>query len=93
MQIFIIDHYVLIYFSCSLKFFLCQKTKKKLIFVSSFLMEIVVSLSVAQVSLARKAVLDELVQKRCREALELMRSAWQRSDSIHRGRCHREPWC
>ncbi|KAF4078086.1 hypothetical protein AMELA_G00195430 [Ameiurus melas] len=49
--------------------------------------------SIFQVSLARKAVLDELVQKRCREALELMRSAWQRSDSIHRGRCHREPWC
>ncbi|MCI4387326.1 hypothetical protein PGIGA_G00072820 [Pangasianodon gigas] len=49
--------------------------------------------SIFQVSLARKGVSDELVQKRCREALELMRSAWQRSDSLHRGRCHREPWC
>ncbi|KAI5095679.1 pleckstrin-like domain-containing family M member 2 [Silurus meridionalis] len=49
--------------------------------------------SVFQVSLARKKISDELVQKRCREALELMRSAWQRSDSLHRGRCQREPWC
>ncbi|XP_047663195.1 pleckstrin homology domain-containing family M member 2 isoform X3 [Tachysurus fulvidraco] len=49
--------------------------------------------SIFQVSLTRKGVSDELVQKRCREALELMRSAWKRSDSLHRGRCHREPWC
>ncbi|XP_058266342.1 pleckstrin homology domain-containing family M member 2 isoform X1 [Hemibagrus wyckioides] len=49
--------------------------------------------SIFQVPLIRKGVLDELVQKRCREALELMRSAWQRSDSLHRGRCQREPWC
>uniref|UniRef100_A0A673LB36 Pleckstrin homology domain-containing family M member 2 n=1 Tax=Sinocyclocheilus rhinocerous TaxID=307959 RepID=A0A673LB36_9TELE len=34
-----------------------------------------------QVSLSRK------------EALELMKSAWQRSDSLHRGRSEREPWC
>uniref|UniRef100_A0A673L3M1 Pleckstrin homology domain-containing family M member 2 n=1 Tax=Sinocyclocheilus rhinocerous TaxID=307959 RepID=A0A673L3M1_9TELE len=27
------------------------------------------------------------------EALELMKSAWQRSDSLHRGRSEREPWC
>ncbi|XP_030624596.1 pleckstrin homology domain-containing family M member 2 [Chanos chanos] len=45
------------------------------------------------VSLPRKGVSDPSVQKRCREALELMRSAWQRSDSLHRGRSHREPWC
>ncbi|XP_060794306.1 pleckstrin homology domain-containing family M member 2 isoform X3 [Neoarius graeffei] len=49
--------------------------------------------SIFQVSLARKALSDELMQNRCREALELMRSAWQRSDSLHRGRCHRDPWC
>ncbi|XP_060749359.1 pleckstrin homology domain-containing family M member 2 isoform X2 [Tachysurus vachellii] len=49
--------------------------------------------SIFQVSLTRKGVSDELVQNRCREALELMRSAWKRSDSLHRGRCHREPWC
>ncbi|TSR39555.1 Pleckstrin homology domain-containing family M member 2 [Bagarius yarrelli] len=48
--------------------------------------------SIFQVSLARKGVSDELVQKRCKEALELMRNAWQRSDSLHRGRCQREPW-
>ncbi|XP_062871874.1 pleckstrin homology domain-containing family M member 2 isoform X2 [Trichomycterus rosablanca] len=49
--------------------------------------------AIFQVSLARKVVSDELVQKRCREALELMHSAWKRSDSLRRGRCSREPWC
>ncbi|XP_043079917.1 pleckstrin homology domain-containing family M member 2 isoform X3 [Puntigrus tetrazona] len=48
---------------------------------------------VYQVSLPRKPVSDPSVQKRCREALELMKSAWQRSDSLHRGRAEREPWC
>lgn len=36
---------------------------------------------------------DPLVQKRCGEALELMKSAWQRADSLARGRAQREPWC
>uniref|UniRef100_A0A8C1E3R5 Pleckstrin homology domain-containing family M member 2 n=1 Tax=Cyprinus carpio carpio TaxID=630221 RepID=A0A8C1E3R5_CYPCA len=49
--------------------------------------------AVYQVSLPRKPVSDPPVQKRCREALELMKSAWQRSDSLHRGRSEREPWC
>uniref|UniRef100_A0A4W4FXU5 Pleckstrin homology domain-containing family M member 2 n=1 Tax=Electrophorus electricus TaxID=8005 RepID=A0A4W4FXU5_ELEEL len=49
--------------------------------------------SVFQVCLPHKTVSDVLVQKRCRDALELMRSAWQRSDSLHRGRSQREPWC
>ncbi|XP_051736335.1 pleckstrin homology domain-containing family M member 2 isoform X2 [Ctenopharyngodon idella] len=49
--------------------------------------------AVYQVSLPRKLVLDPSVQKRCGEALELMKSAWQRSDSLHRGRSEREPWC
>uniref|UniRef100_A0A8C9REH1 Pleckstrin homology domain-containing family M member 2 n=1 Tax=Scleropages formosus TaxID=113540 RepID=A0A8C9REH1_SCLFO len=40
-----------------------------------------------------KDVSDPLVQKKCGEALALMRSTWQRSDSLHRGRAHREPWC
>ncbi|KAA0707090.1 Pleckstrin -like proteiny domain-containing family M member 2 [Triplophysa tibetana] len=48
---------------------------------------------VFQVSLARKPVTDTSVQKRCKEALELMKNAWQRSDSIQRGRSEREPWC
>uniref|UniRef100_A0A3Q2DM77 Pleckstrin homology domain-containing family M member 2 n=1 Tax=Cyprinodon variegatus TaxID=28743 RepID=A0A3Q2DM77_CYPVA len=38
-------------------------------------------------------LLDPLVQKRCGEALELMKSAWQRADSLARGRAQREPWC
>ncbi|TRZ02470.1 hypothetical protein DNTS_030294 [Danionella cerebrum] len=45
------------------------------------------------VSLPRKAVSDPSVKKRCMEALELMKNAWQRSDSLHRGRSEREPWC
>uniref|UniRef100_A0A8B9LUQ5 Pleckstrin homology domain-containing family M member 2 n=1 Tax=Astyanax mexicanus TaxID=7994 RepID=A0A8B9LUQ5_ASTMX len=49
--------------------------------------------NVFQVCLPRKPVLDVSVQKKCREALELMTSAWQRSDSLHRGRSQREPWC
>ncbi|XP_026061823.1 pleckstrin homology domain-containing family M member 2-like isoform X1 [Carassius auratus] len=49
--------------------------------------------AVYQVSLPRKPVSDPSVQKRCREAQELMKSAWQRSDSLHRGRSEREPWC
>lgn len=49
--------------------------------------------AVYQVSLPRKAVSDLSVQKKCSEALELMKSAWQRSDSLHRGRSEREPWC
>uniref|UniRef100_A0A8C2G8T3 Pleckstrin homology domain-containing family M member 2 n=1 Tax=Cyprinus carpio TaxID=7962 RepID=A0A8C2G8T3_CYPCA len=49
--------------------------------------------AVYQVSLPRKPVSDPSVQKRCREAQELIKSAWQRSDSIHRGRSEREPWC
>ncbi|CAN9515702.1 unnamed protein product [Ophioblennius macclurei] len=46
-----------------------------------------------QVSLPHKDVCDPLVQKRCGEALSLMKSAWQRADSLARGRSQREPWC
>uniref|UniRef100_A0A668AIW5 Pleckstrin homology domain-containing family M member 2 n=1 Tax=Myripristis murdjan TaxID=586833 RepID=A0A668AIW5_9TELE len=46
-----------------------------------------------KVSLPRRDVLDPSVQKRCSEALALMRSAWQRADSLARGRAQREPWC
>uniref|UniRef100_A0A674E3R9 Pleckstrin homology domain-containing family M member 2 n=1 Tax=Salmo trutta TaxID=8032 RepID=A0A674E3R9_SALTR len=46
-----------------------------------------------QVCLPRRRVSESLVQKRCGDALALMRSAWQRSDSIARGRAQREPWC
>ncbi|XP_076132743.1 pleckstrin homology domain-containing family M member 2 isoform X1 [Alosa pseudoharengus] len=46
-----------------------------------------------QVCLPRKAVSEPSVQKRCGEALALIHSAWQRSDSLARGRFQREPWC
>ncbi|KAM4610713.1 pleckstrin homology domain-containing family M member 2 [Polymixia lowei] len=46
-----------------------------------------------QVDLPRKEVCDPSVQKHCCEALALMRSAWQRADSLARGRAQREPWC
>uniref|UniRef100_A0A8C7J057 Pleckstrin homology domain-containing family M member 2 n=1 Tax=Oncorhynchus kisutch TaxID=8019 RepID=A0A8C7J057_ONCKI len=46
-----------------------------------------------QVCLPRRRVSEPLVQKRCGDALALMRSAWQRSDSLARGRAQREPWC
>ncbi|XP_031422217.1 pleckstrin homology domain-containing family M member 2 isoform X3 [Clupea harengus] len=46
-----------------------------------------------QVCLPRKTISEPSVQKRCGEALALIHSAWQRSDSLHRGRLQREPWC
>ncbi|XP_024136378.1 pleckstrin homology domain-containing family M member 2 isoform X2 [Oryzias melastigma] len=49
--------------------------------------------AIFQVDLLHKDVFDALVQKRCGEALELMKSAWQRADSLARGRAQREPWC
>ncbi|XP_035238470.1 pleckstrin homology domain-containing family M member 2 isoform X1 [Anguilla anguilla] len=49
--------------------------------------------SIFKVSLPQRVVSDPCVQKRCGEALALIRSAWQRSDSLHRGRAQREPWC
>lgn len=47
----------------------------------------------AQVNLPHKDVSDASLQKRCSEALALMSSAWQRADSLARGRAQREPWC
>nr|XP_040049235.1 pleckstrin homology domain-containing family M member 2 isoform X1 [Gasterosteus aculeatus aculeatus] len=49
--------------------------------------------AVYQVDLPHREVLDVSVQKRCGEALALMTSAWQRADSLARGRAQREPWC
>uniref|UniRef100_A0A4W5M951 Pleckstrin homology domain-containing family M member 2 n=1 Tax=Hucho hucho TaxID=62062 RepID=A0A4W5M951_9TELE len=46
-----------------------------------------------QVCLPRRRVSEPSMQKRCGDALALMRSAWQRSDSLARGRAQREPWC
>ncbi|XP_023263632.1 pleckstrin homology domain-containing family M member 2 isoform X1 [Seriola lalandi dorsalis] len=49
--------------------------------------------AVFQVDLPHRVVSDPSVQKRCSEALSLMKSAWQRADSLARGRAQREPWC
>lgn len=49
--------------------------------------------AIFQVDLPHNEVSDPSVQKRCGEALALMKSAWQRADSLARGRAQREPWC
>uniref|UniRef100_A0A671UL66 Pleckstrin homology domain-containing family M member 2 n=1 Tax=Sparus aurata TaxID=8175 RepID=A0A671UL66_SPAAU len=49
--------------------------------------------AIFQVDLPHRGVMDPSVQKRCGEALALMNSAWQRADSLARGRAQREPWC
>ncbi|KAM3617440.1 uncharacterized protein V6R79_006178 [Siganus canaliculatus] len=49
--------------------------------------------SIFQVDLPHREVSDPSMQKRCSEALALMSSAWQRADSLARGRAQREPWC
>ncbi|XP_041655304.1 pleckstrin homology domain-containing family M member 2 isoform X2 [Cheilinus undulatus] len=49
--------------------------------------------AIFQVDLPHREVFDPSVQKRCGEALALMHSAWQRADSLARGRAQREPWC
>lgn len=46
-----------------------------------------------QVDLPQAEISEQSVQKRCGEALALMKSAWQRADSLARGRAQREPWC
>ncbi|XP_057682140.1 pleckstrin homology domain-containing family M member 2 isoform X2 [Corythoichthys intestinalis] len=49
--------------------------------------------NVFQVALPHRAVCEPSVKKRCSEGLALMKSAWQRADSLARGRAQREPWC
>lgn len=46
-----------------------------------------------QVDLQHKAILDAAVKKKCEDAQSLIDSAWQRSDSLCRGRAERDPWC
>lgn len=46
-----------------------------------------------QIDLPQSEISEQSVQKRCGEALALMKSAWQRADSLARGRAQREPWC
>ncbi|XP_063001160.1 uncharacterized protein LOC134411350 isoform X2 [Elgaria multicarinata webbii] len=46
-----------------------------------------------QVDLSHKLIEDGCVRKKCEDALSLIHSAWQRSDSLCRGRASRDPWC
>ncbi|XP_042333865.1 pleckstrin homology domain-containing family M member 2 isoform X2 [Sceloporus undulatus] len=46
-----------------------------------------------QVELLHKRIEDTSVRKKCEDALSLIHSAWQRSDSLCRGRASRDPWC
>lgn len=48
---------------------------------------------VFQVDLLHKAILDATIKKKCEDAQSLIDSAWQRSDSLCRGRAERDPWC
>lgn len=46
----------------------------------------------AQVDLPHKAIQEASSQK-FEDALSLIHSIWQRSDSLCRGRASRDPWC
>lgn len=46
-----------------------------------------------QVDLPRKAIQEASNKKKFEDALSLIHSAWQRSDSLCRGRASRDPWC
>ncbi|XP_066462394.1 pleckstrin homology domain-containing family M member 2 isoform X2 [Eleutherodactylus coqui] len=48
--------------------------------------------SIYQVDLPHK-LLPESSVKKCEDALSLIHSIWQRSDSLCRGRSSRDPWC
>ncbi|TFK13835.1 Pleckstrin homology domain-containing family M member 2 [Platysternon megacephalum] len=49
--------------------------------------------NIYQVDLRHKAIHEASVKKKCEDALSLIRSVWQRSDSLCRGRASRDPWC
>ncbi|XP_063173813.1 pleckstrin homology domain-containing family M member 2 isoform X2 [Candoia aspera] len=49
--------------------------------------------SVYQVDLLHKLIEDSSIRKKCEDALSLIHSTWQRSDSLCRGRASRDPWC
>ncbi|XP_069802639.1 pleckstrin homology domain-containing family M member 2 isoform X2 [Dendropsophus ebraccatus] len=48
--------------------------------------------SIYQVDLPHKPIPESSVKK-CEDALSLIHSSWQRSDSLCRGRSSRDPWC
>ncbi|KAM9116013.1 pleckstrin homology domain-containing family M member 2 isoform 2-T2 [Pangshura tecta] len=49
--------------------------------------------NIYQVDLQHKAIQEASVKKKCEDALSLIHSTWQRSDSLCRGRASRDPWC
>ncbi|CAI5783114.1 Hypothetical predicted protein [Podarcis lilfordi] len=49
--------------------------------------------STYQVDLLHKPIEDASIRKKCEDAVSLIHSAWQRSDSLCRGRASRDPWC
>ncbi|XP_007437124.1 pleckstrin homology domain-containing family M member 2 isoform X1 [Python bivittatus] len=49
--------------------------------------------STYQVDLLHKLIEDSSIRKKCEDALSLIHSTWQRSDSLCRGRASRDPWC
>ncbi|XP_026571674.1 pleckstrin homology domain-containing family M member 2 isoform X2 [Pseudonaja textilis] len=49
--------------------------------------------STYQVDLLHKPLEGSSVRKKCEDALSLIHSTWQRSDSLCRGRASRDPWC
>lgn len=46
-----------------------------------------------QVDLPHKAIQEASIKQKFEDALSLIHSAWQRSDSLCRGRASRDPWC
>ncbi|XP_037684358.1 pleckstrin homology domain-containing family M member 2 isoform X2 [Choloepus didactylus] len=49
--------------------------------------------AVYQVDLPHKAIQEAASKKKFEDALSLIHSSWQRSDSLCRGRASRDPWC
>ncbi|XP_058160319.1 pleckstrin homology domain-containing family M member 2 isoform X4 [Dasypus novemcinctus] len=49
--------------------------------------------TIYQVDLPHKAIQEASSKKKFEDALSLIHSAWQRSDSLCRGRASRDPWC
>lgn len=46
-----------------------------------------------QVDLPHKAIPEASSRQKLEDALSLIHSTWQRSDSLCRGRASRDPWC
>ncbi|XP_034358208.1 pleckstrin homology domain-containing family M member 2 isoform X2 [Arvicanthis niloticus] len=49
--------------------------------------------AIYQVDLPHKAIQEASIKQKFEDALSLIHSAWQRSDSLCRGRASRDPWC